>query len=97
MKATHAPQSADKHDAPTKDTTRIDFSHPDIMRARANAYALILQWAAERDAQAKAPQNEQTAHQEEVNHEEKALDMSDILQTNQIEGPASASTETGLR
>lgn len=30
----------------------LDFSHPDIVQARANAYALLLQWRKEREAQA---------------------------------------------
>lgn len=29
----------------------IDFSHPDIIRARASAYALLLQWRKEREVQ----------------------------------------------
>jgi hypothetical protein len=80
----------------THDITQVDFSHPEIMLARAQVYALLLQWRKERATYTCTLKEQSGTDQDELNRAAHELDMSGILHTTE-EGPASALTETGLR
>jgi len=73
----------------TQDSSPVDFSHPDIMIARAKVYALLLQWRKERAGYTRTQGEQRKANQPESNQEASRLDISGILQATE-EGPSSA-------
>jgi hypothetical protein len=74
---------------------RVDFSHPDIIRARAAAYGLLLQWAKERRQARKQASQEQPAGKQDAR--EQICDMPDSEYTTRNQNPTPADTEVGQR
>lgn len=71
----------------------IDFSHPDIMKARAQAYALLLQWRKEREAQARRITEEEPNSL--VNPSTNLRNSTIEVYCHETESPTSAATEVG--
>ena len=87
-----------KERAATADETQsVDFSHPEIMRARAAVYGLLLQWAKERKEKEAREQAIATAQMDGKHTCEHACENPDSEYTDRNQNPTPADTEVGER
>jgi len=97
MKTSQLPPTQ-QHDATYETPERnigIDFSHPDIVRARAKVYALLLAWRREREAQGKRTVDE--GQDGLVNVRTNLRNSADPVYCVETESPTPAATEAGQR
>jgi hypothetical protein len=75
----------------------VDFSDPDIMRARAAAFALLLQWAKERKEQEDQEQGALAHQSDQQGTVEQACENLECEYTDGNQNPTPADTEVGKR
>jgi hypothetical protein len=75
----------------------VDFSHPDIMKARAAVYALLLAWAKERREKEATEQAAAAKQTDGKGSCEQACENSDSEYTDRNQNPTPAVTEVGER
>jgi hypothetical protein len=93
-------QQAESHQerAETADKTHsVDFAHPEIMRARAAVYALLLQWARERKEKEATAQTTSAHQSDEQASGEHVCENSESEYTDRNQNPTPAVTEVGQR
>jgi hypothetical protein len=90
-------EGLEERTATADETQSVDFSHPDIMRARAAVYALLLQWAKERKEKEAREQAIATAQTDGKHTCEQACENPDSEYTDRNQNPTPADTEVGER